>query len=83
MVSCTKKNHELEDPNNYGVEEVLTYFITSPHRKIGKERKLAKTDKKFQYLCNCKRKSTIGKEMGKKTGVGEEDLRSQKGLTSF
>ena len=49
----------------------LTNFITSPHRKIGKERKIAKTDRKFKYF-RVVRKSTIGEEMGKKRGAGEE-----------
>ena len=46
--------------------------------RIGKERKRAKRDRNSNIF-GVVRNSTIGKEMRKKRGVGEEDPRSRKG----
>ena len=43
-------------------------LITSPHTKMGKERKTAKTERKFQYLWSCKeiyKRGGNGKEKGR------------------
>ena len=45
---------------------------------MGKERKIAKTDKNFNIF-GVARKSTKGEEIGKIRGVGEEDPISHKG----
>ena len=47
----------------------LTNFITSPHRKLGKERKIAKADRKFEYLWSCKEIYNWGGN-GKEKGRG-------------
>ena len=53
----------LRDPGIF-----FNKLITSPHTKIGKERKTAKTERKFQYLWSCKeiyKRGGNGKEKGR------------------
>ena len=55
------------------------WVITSPHGKIGKERKIATTDRRFNIF-GVARKSIKGVEIEKKRGLlGKEDPISHKG----
>ena len=47
-------------------------------KKQGRKGKYLKQTQHFKNFFGVARNSTIGEEMGKKRGVGEEDLRSKK-----